>query len=273
MITSAANAKVKNVIKLQKKSRERHRQNAFVVEGIRMFKEAPIHMISEIYLSKTLHEKGTLKKELRALTEEKASGLSIETVEDAVFTQMSDTQTPQGILCVMHMPDMDLGASLEGAGGTWILLEDIQDPGNLGTIIRCGEGAGVEGIILTGNTADLYNPKTIRATMGSVYRMPVFVTESIAQTVETMKEQGFAVYAAHLCANKDYDAISYEGKHAFLIGNEGNGLKEETAQLATEYIRIPMEGRVESLNAAIASSLLMYESYRHRRRRICDIEV
>lgn len=265
MITSAANAKIKNVIKLQKRSRERHRQKAFVVEGIRMFKEAPPELFLEIYLSKSLHEKGTLEADLQALLQACTSRPAVEIVEDGIFDQMSDTQTPQGVLCVLRMPVMQLAKSLEDASGTWMILEDLQDPGNLGTIIRCAEGAGAEGIILTGNTVDLYNPKTIRSTMGSLYRMPVFPACDAAEIIQKMKDTGFALYAAHLDGHTYYDDIQYEGKTAFLIGNEGNGLKEETAMLATERIKIPMEGRVESLNAAIAASLFMYEAYRQRR--------
>ena len=112
---------------------------------------------------------------------------------------------------------------------------------------------------------DIYNPKTIRSTMGSLYRVPFFITNNIEETIQKMKENGFSIYAAHLAGEKFYDEFSYEKKTAFLIGNEGNGLKETTAKLATSYLKIPMEGNVESLNAAVASSILMYEAFRQKR--------
>lgn len=257
MITSAANSKVKNIIKLQKKARARKEQNSFVVEGIKMFQEAPEKQIKEVYISKSLFEKSTLM--------EKLSRLSYEVVEDSVFIQMSDTKTPQGVLCVLEMFHYDLEQRLAYANGTWIILEDIQDPGNLGTILRTGEGAGIEGIIMTDHTVDIYNPKTIRSTMGSLYRVPFFVTNCIEETLKNMEKKGFSIYAAHLEGSRFYDEFSYRGKTAFLIGNEGNGLKENTAKLATAYLKIPMEGHVESLNAAVASSILMYEAYRQKR--------
>ena len=146
----------------------------------------------------------------------------------------------------------------------FVILEDIQDPGNLGTILRTGEGAGVSAVIMSRGCVDIYNPKTIRSTMGSIYRVPFMYTDDLPGTIDRIKAAGVSVYAAHLKGEKYYDEISYD-KAAFLIGNEGNGLKEETANLADTYIKIPMEGRVESLNAAIATSVLMYEHSRQRR--------
>ncbi|MBO6015215.1 MAG: RNA methyltransferase, partial [Lachnospiraceae bacterium] len=243
MITSPANAKIKNIIKLQKRSRERREQDVFIVEGVRMFREAPRALIKEVFISESLARKNTLADQL--------SGLEVEIVEDSVFAKISDTQTPQGILCVMHRLHHDLAGKLAAANGVWMILEDIQDPGNLGTIMRTAEGAGIEGIIMTDSTVDIYNPKTIRSTMGSLYRVPFFVIPSIEDVILQLRELGFAIYAAHLDGSRFYDEFSYVDKCAFLIGNEGNGLSDKAAGLATEYLRIPMEGKVESLNAAI----------------------
>lgn len=263
MITSATNSRVKNIIKLQKKAKERREQNSFVVEGIKMFQEAPVNQIKEVYISKSLHEKNTLS--------EKLAQVSYEVVEDNVFAQMCDTKTPQGVLCVLRMFHYNLKEKLATANGIWMVLEDIQDPGNLGTILRTAEGAGIQGIIMTSNTVDIYNPKTIRSTMGSLYRVPFFITDHIEEILKNMANTGFSIYAAHLAGKRFYDEFSYTGKTAFLIGNEGNGLKDTTAELATAYLKIPMEGNVESLNAAVASSVLMYEAYRQRRLHKADL--
>ena len=146
-----------------------------------------------------------------------------------------------------------------------MVLENIQDPGNLGTILRTAEGAGVNGILMSRDTVDIFNPKTIRSTMGSVYRVPFLYVEDICETVRELKNKGISAYAAHLKGIGSYDEQDYTKGTAFLIGNEGNGLTDELADLADTYIRIPMYGKVESLNAAIASAVLMYEAQRQRR--------
>ena len=147
----------------------------------------------------------------------------------------------------------------------FLVLEDLQDPGNLGTMLRTGEGAGISGVIMNQSTVDLFNPKTIRSTMGSIYRVPFFVTDDLEQTILELKSQGIKVYAAHLKGTLCYDEPDYRGPSAFLIGNEGNGLSDVVADCADTYIKIPMQGQVESLNAAISAALLMYETSRQRR--------
>ena len=149
-------------------------------------------------------------------------------------------------------------------GGPVLVLEGIQDPGNLGTMLRTGEGAGIAGILADRQTVDRYNPKVVRSTMGSLYRVPYVVSEDLRESVKTLKKRGFSVYAAHLKGTENYTDIRYPKASAYLIGNEGNGLTDETAQLADTYVRIPMEGRVESLNAAVAAALLMYEWHRQQ---------
>jgi len=123
----------------------------------------------------------------------------------------------------------------------------------------------VTGIIMDRECVDIYNPKTIRSTMGSVYRMPFWYAENLENTVTDLKRQGIRTYAAHLEGKRDYDQEDYQRPCAFLIGNEGNGLDQEIASLADTYIKIPMKGQVESLNAAVAASLLVFEAARQRR--------
>ena len=182
-----------------------------------------------------------------------------ETVSPEVFAIKAETQTPQGILTVLEQPVYDLTQLLEQPDPLFLMLENLQDPGNLGTMIRTGEGAGVDGILMSKGTVDIYNPKTIRSTMGSLYRVPFLYTGDLTQTIGQLKKTGIRVYAAHLTGPPSYREPDYAEGAAFLIGNEGNGLKEETAALADEYIRIPMQGKLESLNAAVAAALLMYE--------------
>lgn len=274
MITSVANQKIKRIVQLNKKSSERKKENVFIVEGMKMFMEAPEELLEEIYLSESLAKEltgslpGSLKeqnaRENHAGIWDKIRKNGYEVVADDVFVKMSDTRTPQGILCVVRQKSYTL-SRLKAEASHFLILENLQDPGNLGTIMRTGEGAGITGVIMSRDTVDIYNPKTIRATMGSIYRVPFLYTEDIKETIRQIKGMGIAVYAAHLKGDKSYDRFDYTRPTAFLIGNEGNGLTEETAALADAYIRIPMEGKLESLNAAVAAALLMYETARQRR--------
>lgn len=188
-----------------------------------------------------------------------------EIVTDELFRKMSDTKTPQGVLCVMQQYQYDLEKMLAAPAPLLVLLEGIQDPGNLGTIVRSAEGAGVSGIVMSADTVDIYNPKTIRSTMGSVYRMPFLYTERLEDTIRGLQKRNVAVYAAHLQGAKIYDSCDCKKGTAFLIGNEANGLRQETAECADAAVKIPMLGKVESLNAAVAASLLLYEAARQRR--------
>lgn len=260
MITSSSNPKVKQVVLWQNKAKERRNAGIFLVEGFKMYEEAPEDRIQEVYLSEDALEKADAQPGIR----EKLTRTGYEVVSVDLFKKMSDTQTPQGILCVMKRPEYTLEDLLAGENPLLVVLENLQDPGNLGTIVRTGEGAGVTGVIMSSGTVDIYNPKTIRATMGSVYRVPFVYAENLQEVVGRLRENGIRSYAAHLAGKEYYDSFSFREGCAFLIGNEGNGLSRELADAADAYLKIPMEGKVESLNAAIATSLLMYEAHRQR---------
>ena len=261
MITSTANQQVKLLVQLNKKRKLRDERGVFIVEGPKMFREAPKDRIEKAYFSESFYE-----KHKEALTKRiQSEKLEYEILDDHVFKTASDTQTPQGVLCIVRQQESSLESLLNAEKPLLLLLENLQDPGNLGTILRTAEGAGVTGVILNKGCVDLYNPKTIRSTMGSVYRVPTLYTEDLCQTVETLKQHGIRSYAAHLKGANFYDQENYQGGTAFLIGNEGNGLTEELTEKADTLIRIPMEGQLESLNAGVASAILMYEAYRQRR--------
>lgn len=265
IITSTSNPRVKRLVNLKKKRRMRDEEQVFLTEGIRMFREVPLNSLKEVYVSEAFH-----KKEQKGINEIlKESKIRPEILADHVFAYVSDTKSPQGILCVVEQPKQEyMGIPEEGLQGAppfYILLDNLQDPGNMGTIIRTAEGAGVTGIIMSKDCVDVYNPKVIRSTMGSIYRMPVWYVQDLKTSIRLIKDRGIRTYAAHLDGKVTYDRADYTGPCAFLIGNEGNGLRKEVAELADEYIRIPMEGQVESLNAAIAATVLMFEAGRQRR--------
>ena len=257
MITSVNNGQVKNIIQLNQKTKARREQGLFVAEGRKMFGEAPADWIEKVYVSETLTSDPALMEQVEKLP--------YDIVADSVFRQMSDTQTPQGILTVLRRPSYTLEDILGGKNPLVMVLEDLQDPGNAGTILRTGEGAGVSGVLLTRTCVDITNPKVIRSTMGSVYRMPFLYVESVVSLTQEPKKHNISTFAAHLKGRNSYDQESYTGGTAFLIGNEGKGLTEEAANSADCLIRIPMCGKVESLNAAMASGILMYEAARQRR--------
>lgn len=263
IITSNSNAKVKQIVQWRDKAKDRRKDGVFLAEGIKMFEEAPDDGILEVYVSETAIQKPNIIQNKKIADKLDRHGFL--TVKDDIFDRMSDTQTPQGIITVMRRMEHDLERMLSVENPLLVVLETLQDPGNLGTIIRTGEGAGVTGIIMNSNTVDVYNPKTIRSTMGSIYRVPFVYVDDLGALVVKLREKGIHTYAAHLEGRNYYDSFSFKGPTAFIIGNEGNGLTRELADSAEEYLKIPMEGQVESLNAAISTALLMYEAHRQRR--------
>ncbi len=257
MISSLSNPQVKEIVLLQTKPRARRDSGLFVAEGLRLVEEIP-----DNYLVKAFFAEGSDPGII-----ELAAKINAEEVSENVFRKMSSTQTPQGILAVARRPDWTLEDVCKApVCRTIMILEDIQDPGNLGTIIRTGEGAGISGIIATHGTADLTNPKTVRSTMGSIFRVPYVVTDDLHETILSLKQRGFTIYAAALEGSVLYDVPDYTAPSAFLIGNEGNGLTAEAYAAADKAVRIPMSGMVESLNAAVASAILMYEARRQKQR-------
>ena len=255
MITSIANPQIKELLQLQKKSKARNEKSVFV-EGVRCSRRLK-DRIEKVYLSESFEQKRGKEMNL--------SGLPVEVLSDKVFSHVSDTKTPQGILCLVKQKKVDLSEMLEKTTPFLMVLDNLQDPGNLGTIVRTAEGAGVTGIIMSRDTVDIYNPKTIRSTMGSVYRMPFFYVEDILEFLEDLRRQGIRTYARHLDGANNYDEESYRRLVLFLLGMK-EMFRDEVAKKADIWIKIPMYGQVESLNAAIASSILMYEVSRQRRK-------
>lgn len=257
IITSGSNDRLKDIKKLLKSSKERQEKKTYVVEGIRMFREIPKEDLQAIFVSETAMAK----------YEEVINNTKIEPfiIPDKIYAGISDTITPQGIMAVVSMKSKGIGDIFSDEETPFLIIaERLQDPGNMGTIIRTAEGAGATGVIVSRDCVDIYNPKTIRSTMGSIFRVPVYVSDNLSEDIAYIKKKGVIIYAAHLegeCFyNKDYtDACG------FLIGNEGNGLSDEISNAADELIRIPMCGEVESLNAGTSTAVISYEVLRQRK--------
>ena len=258
MINSTSNKQVKRVINLRDKAKARREEGLYVAEGLRICREYAPKEIESLYVTEAFLSQPENRKWLE--------GYSYETVTDAVMKVMADTRTPQGVLAVVRQKDYKLEDMLAGGQKCFLmLLENIQDPGNLGTIVRAGEGAGITGIVMSRDTADIYNPKVIRSTMGSVLRVPFVYADSFPDACRRIKQAGVRLFAAHLKGANNYDREVYTEAVGFMIGNEANGLTDEAAALADCCVKIPMAGRVESLNAAVAASVLMFEAARQRR--------
>ena len=263
MITSVSNQAVKDAALLQIKAAARRETGLYIVEGLRLVREAPPEEVVRAYATESF----AASSEGRTLCER----LHAELVSDAVMAKMSDTKAPQGILAVARQKHWTLQAiagkkDSESADAPLLVLEHVQDPGNLGTLFRTAEAAGAAGILMDAETADPWQPKVVRGTMGAIFRLPFVVRADLGAALRELKDLGYTLYAAHLAGSKAYDRLAYPARAAFLLGNEGNGLSEEITALADERVRIPMLGKAESLNVSVAGAVLLYEHLRQRRR-------
>ena len=276
IISSKDNKRIKYIRSLLEKGNIRKKNHQFVVEGIKLVDEALEYgKVLEVVCAESLYNElisgdlsgnRLLAENDKNITNYVKKGSSLLVVSDMVFKSLSETKTPQGILAVVEMPDyglLDKGfleqAYTENGKIKLLVLEDTADPGNLGTIMRTAEAAGVTGVIMGKGTVDIFNPKVVRSTMGSIFRLPFVYVEDVKATIKELKKMGISFYAAHLKGKKSYKDIKYSDKSAILVGNEARGLSNEVAEFADNYVIIPMSGKVESLNAAVAAALMMYE--------------
>lgn len=261
MITSLSNDKIKHVISLRDKKRVRDEENLFITEGIKLFEDAPENMTVEVYLTGAFLR--DLSNNNRNDLLEKLESTGFEEVTDKVMAKMSGTVTPQGIMCVMKKPEYSLD-DLIGDVPLLVVLERLQDPGNLGTIMRSSEGAGATGVIMSGDCVDLFGPKAVRSTMGSVFRVPFLYSRDVMKDIIRLKKAGVRVFGTSPEGRSVYSRCDYSGGTAFIIGNESAGMSEEAKKISDDLISIPMGGELESLNAGVSASILLYEARRQR---------
>lgn len=261
MISSDSNAQIKEIAKLQKSARERRKKGLFAVEGMKLVREAAEYgRLQKIYVSETA---------MQEMSEEvgKLSGkYPLEFVSDTVFRAVSETVTPQGILGLAQIPSYDLDEILTDERRSFLLLDDLRDPGNLGTIMRTAEGADMAGVIMSRECVDLFNPKVVRSTMGAIFRVPFHYTEDLPDVIALLKQRGILVYGAMLQGSVVYDTVDYRMGAAIVVGNEANGISDAAARQLSAKVRIPMAGKLESLNAAVSAAVLMYEVARQKRK-------
>lgn len=259
MITSNSNPQIKNLVKLMKSKSCREEQGTFIVEGSKMFLEArELGLLKKIFITEEYY------KELLVQEPHRWRDADYEIIGDSVMKSVSDTITPQGVIGLAKKAEYEPEELLCKGEGRYLFLENIRDPGNLGTLIRTAEGAGMTAVFLSKESTDIYNPKVVRATMGSIFRMPFVYCEDFLETLKIAKKKEIQLFAAYLEGSRPYFDVNYKGKYGILIGNEAKGLSKKVVLEAHERIRIPMEGKVESLNAAVAGALIMYEATRQK---------
>ena len=261
MISSETNQQVKDIIKLQKQAKYRNKTSLFITEGIKMISEAACSgSLVKIYISKSIMEGR------KDIPEKLLKEYPYEIVSDKVFSHISDTVTTQGILGIAKQPVYNIEDILNDERHMWLLLDDVRDPGNLGTILRTAEGAGMSAVIMGKGTADLFNPKTVRSTMGAIFRMPFVYVDDITEIIKQIKDNGYSVYGTAMKGSITYDMADYTKGAGIVIGNEANGIQDSVLECITGSINIPMDGKLESLNAAVAAAVVMYEAARQVRR-------
>ena len=248
IITSKDNEIIKNIKKLKEK---KYRLDSYIVEGIKMVKEA----ISE-----------NQEIELIAIREDfkidfDTKNIKTVTISNKIFNDISDVKTPQGILAVIKKNQNN---QIETNSNYILALDSLQDPGNMGTIIRTADSANINQIIINKTTVDPYSPKVIRSTMGAIYRTNIIEVEDLKTTLKEIQSKGFQIITTDLKATQSIYDINYNNKTVVVIGNEANGVSQEILQTADKKVIIPMLGKTESLNASIAASIMIYEYVRQK---------
>lgn len=255
-ITSAQNATLKLVKELLKKKAARKKQGLFVVEGIRAVKEIPEH----IQIQTVLVSEKVAKEHYETIPAEE-----ILVMPESLFETLSETTSPQGLMAIVQKVDVPL-AEFQMEEGPYLLLENLQDPGNLGTIIRTAHAFDFKGILMTKGCVDLYSPKVVRSTMSSLFYMPIVMDEEIGTYMEYLKEKGKTIYTTALSEKAQWiHDIKFDSNMVLVIGNEGNGVSDYCLANTDYTMMIPMPGGAESLNASVATAVCMYEVLRQQK--------
>ena len=260
LIQSNKNSVFKYAKSLQIK-KYRDISNQYLIEGLKIVKEAISSnaRLSMILFSSEQSENNDIKD---ILAKAESLALHIYQVDKRIFKDIAETESSQGIISIVDKPVYKLNDVLDKENLRIILLDEVSDPGNLGTIIRTADACNYDAVLLSKGCVDVYNSKTVRAAMGSLFHLPIIQNIEIKETVELLKKNFVTVYGAHVHNGEACYDVSYDGSFAVVIGNESMGLSKESLDSIQNMIRIPMPGHAESLNASVAASIIMYESIR-----------
>jgi len=261
-ISSEQNQVIKEIKSLKEK-KYRDKKGLYFIEGVRFIEEALKEKlaISKVLISDRLTEVKGGSNIINKLENEDIC--SVYKITNKLYMEITDTENPQGILAVLNKRSVSIESVYDNKN-FFVVLDSIQDPGNMGTIIRTADAVGATAVIVSKGCVDIYNPKVLRSTMGSMFHIPICYCENLLQMLETLKDKGIRLCAAHLNGSKSHFELEYKNNIAIIIGNEANGISDGVAAVSDELVKIPMEGRSESLNASVAASLLMYEVLRNK---------
>ena len=257
VITSKDNDFVKHVKKLKEK-KYRDEFSEFIIEGIKIIEEA-IHekaKIKNVIICEDCKNQSVISNELMY----ELAKFDCVYVSEKVFLSMSDVTNPQGIMAIIEKGSKEK-QKIDYSADNFLILDNIQDPGNMGTIIRTCDSLNMKQIIVSKGCSDIYNSKVVRSTMGAIFRVKIFESDNLIKTIKDLKKHKIKVYATDLKTDKSIYSVDYK-KSAIVIGNESNGVSEDILKEVSEKIKIPMLGKTESLNAAIATSIILYEANR-----------
>ncbi len=258
VISSKDNEIIKSIRKLKEK-KYRDIENCYLIEGIKLIKEAINEnaKIKQIIVCEDCINSGEIDKEILY----EIAKYNVQYVAETVFNSITDVKAPQGILAVIEKNNKN--NQIDYSQDIIITLDDIQDPGNLGTILRTVDSANLNQIILSKKCADSYNPKVVRSTMGAIFRVNIIEVEDLRKTLKEIKQNDFKVMVTALDTNNSIYSVDYN-KKVIVIGNEANGVSREVQEIADEKVKIPMLGKTESLNASVATSIMVYEYVRRK---------
>lgn len=244
---------------------KKHRDAAglYIAEGVKLVTEA-LQGSAEVRALLIAATRWDAYQPLRRLAHQR--GLTPKPVSDRIFDALSDTQTPQGVLALLAIPKPSLAELTEKPDCFLTILDGVSDPGNVGTIVRTMDAAGGDGVILLPGCADPFGPKAVRATMGSILRIPVIVHEDAGALLCALAKTGFHIAASHLAGEDLYAWPGGRRKTALIVGSESHGVRAEVSAAAHSLIQIPMAGGTESLNAAVAAGIMIYEIFRKGRK-------
>ena len=233
------------------------------MEGIHLVSEAiQAGLLDRVIYSEKILETSEGKRLLGKII---SSGIPNEEANEQVIRHLSDVETPQGVIASVKPKAVDIGSLFESSNPLIVVACGIQDPGNLGTMIRTADAAGCSGLIMTQGTVNPYNDKVIRASSGSIFHLNIVKIDDIIEVVSALKRRGIKVISTLVGAEKEYYSVDYNGPVAVMIGSESKGLPTEIERLSDVSVSIPMVGKAESLNAAVSCAIVLYEALRQRR--------
>lgn len=261
VINSTKNERIRRYRRLRKRN-FRYKEQRFLVEGLRAVKEALYspHEIEAIICD----QRGGEALEVYADVI-RGRDIPCYSVTDEVMAALSTTVTTQGIMAISHMLHMDLAELMDLEPPFLLVANRVRDPGNLGNMVRVADAAGTEGMIICKESVDIYNPKTVRSTAGSIFHLSMSINTDIAEAVHSLHERGYAVYAADPHLGSNMWEIDWPDRLALVMGNEAWGMPEEEQVLVDARVHVPLFGKAESLNVSAAAAVLLYEEGRRRR--------